>query len=204
VRLVPSAQLTLLGSESLGFDSSFATLRRVTLANGAWIEHAPSWLRGHGELFDGLARTSRWQSGKSELYGKLVQVPRLFAALPDDGPGHPVLEAVRRALSRHYGQEFVRVTLAYYRDGRDSVAWHGDQVARRMQHSLMATVSIGAPRKFLLRPYGGGRSIALSLGWGDLLVMGGTIQRTWQHSVPKLARAEPRIAIMFRPPWEID
>jgi alkylated DNA repair dioxygenase AlkB len=60
---------------------------------------------------------------------------------------------------------------------------------------------VGGQRRFLLRPYGGGHSIALNLGWGDLLVMGGTCQRTWQHCLPKVAHAEPRIAIMFRPSW---
>jgi alkylated DNA repair dioxygenase AlkB len=109
---------------------------------------------------------------------------------------------MRRALDRRYATAFERISLAYYRDGRDSVAWHGDYVARRMETALVATVSVGAPRRFLLRPHGGGRSIAYSIGWGDLIVMGGTCQRTWQHSVPKVARAEPRIAIMFRPIWQ--
>jgi alkylated DNA repair dioxygenase AlkB len=81
------------------------------------------------------------------------------------------------------------------------VAWHGDTVARELPNALVATVSVGAPRRFSLRPKGGGRSLSLSLGWGDLLVMGGTIQRTWQHSVPKTASAAPRISIMFRPAW---
>jgi len=89
-----------------------------------------------------------------------------------------------------------------YRDGSDSVAWHGDYLARTLENALVATVSVGAARRFLLRPAGGGRSIALQLGLGDLLVMGGTIQRTWQHAVPKVARADPRIVVMFRPVWE--
>jgi alkylated DNA repair dioxygenase AlkB len=86
----------------------------------------------------------------------------------------------------------------------DSVAWHGDYVAREMDRAIVATVSVGAPRRFLLRRKGGGKSIALSLGWGDLLVMGGTCQRTYQHAIPKVRRAEPRIAIMFRPDWATE
>ena len=82
-----------------------------------------------------------------------------------------------------------------------SVAFHGDYVAREMDRALVATVSVGAPRRFLMRPTGGGKSIALTLGWGDLLVMGGTCQRTWQHAIPKVKHALPRIAIMFRPVW---
>jgi alkylated DNA repair dioxygenase AlkB len=131
-------------------------------------------------------------------------VPRLYALVPNDGEGHPVLEAIRLALSARYAEPLTRVSLGYYRDGGDSVAWHGDQVARRLPTAIVATVSVGAPRRFLLRPMGGGKSLALSLGFGDLLVMGGTCQRTWQHSVPKAKRAAPRIAIMFRPAWPIE
>ena len=63
----------------------------------------------------------------------------------------------------------------------------------------MAIVSLGAPRRFLLRPAGGGTSRAFDLGWGDLLVMGGTCQRTWEHAVPKMASAKPRMSVQFRP-----
>jgi alkylated DNA repair dioxygenase AlkB len=104
-------------------------------------------------------------------------------------------------LSGRYGEDFARIGLGYYRDGRDSVAFHGDYVARELPSALVASVSTGAPRRFLLRPSGGGASRALTLGWGDLLVMGGTCQRTWQHAVPKCSRALPRIAILFRPVW---
>jgi alkylated DNA repair dioxygenase AlkB len=135
------------------------------------------------------------------MYDRVLDVPRLYAVLPDDGAGHAVLEGARHAVSARYREEFVRISVAYYRDGRDSVAWHGDYVARNLPEALVATISVGAPRRFLLRPKGGGRSLSLSLGWGDLLVMGGTCQRTGQHSVPKAKRAEPRLAIMFRPDW---
>ena len=106
-----------------------------------------------------------------------------------------------RTLSQRYGEAFTRTSLAYYRDGRDSVAWHGDYVARNMEQSLVGTVSLGGPRRFLLRPKSAARSLALSLGDGDLLVMGGTIQRTWDHAVPKMKHAPPRISVMFRPAW---
>src|SRR5262249_45283546 len=133
-----------------------------------------------------------------------VDVPRLYGALPDDGPGHPVIEPMRRVLGERYSTDFTRVSVALYRDGRDSVAWHGDYVAREMDTALVASVSVGAPRRFLLRPKGGGRSTSLTLGWGDLLVMGGTCQRTWQHAIPKVASAPPRVVIMFRPVWTTE
>jgi alkylated DNA repair dioxygenase AlkB len=195
-------QLTLFGNEEPRCDGSFGSLRRVELDRGAWIDVAPGWVRGHARLFEALARETAWRSEERMMYDRMVDVPRLYAAIPRDGPGHPALLEMRRALDDRYGTAFEHVSLALYRDGRDSVAWHGDQVARRLPEALVATVSVGAPRRFLLRPYGGGRSFGYSLGWGDLVVMGGSCQRTYQHSVPKIARAEPRIAIMFRPTWE--
>jgi alkylated DNA repair dioxygenase AlkB len=136
------------------------------------------------------------------MYEQIVAVPRLVAALPDDGPGHPLLEEMRGALSARYAMPFPRTGLALYRNGDDSVAWHGDYIARELPEALVATVSLGEPRRFLLRPKGGGASRALTLGWGDLIVMGGSCQRTWQHAIPKVAHAAPRLVIMFRPIWE--
>ena len=113
----------------------------------------------------------------------------------------------RRALAARYATELPYLTLALYRDGRDSVAFHGDRVARNMPEALVATVSLGEPRRFLLRPHpernrgAPRRSVALSLGWGDLVVMGGACQRTWQHGIRKVAAAGPRMAVMFRPDW---
>jgi len=134
----------------------------------------------------------------------MVDTPRLIASLPGDGSGHPLLVDIAAALSRRYRESMDRVTLALYRDGDDSVALHGDTVARDMEEALVATVSLGAPRRFLLKPAAGGRSISFALGGGDLLVMGGSCQRTWRHGIPKAAQAGPRIAVMFRPPWYPD
>lgn len=195
-------QPSLFGHEEPRCDESFGSLRRIEFANGAWVELVPGWLSGHARVFDALARETRWRSEERQMYDRKVDVPRLYAMLPEDGPLHPAIQSMRKALEHRYRSAFERVSLALYRDGRDSVAWHGDYVARRLPDALVATVSVGAPRRFLLRPHGGGRSFACSVGWGDLLVMGGTCQRTYQHSVPKVARAEPRIAIMFRPIWE--
>jgi alkylated DNA repair dioxygenase AlkB len=192
-------QLSLLGREPPSFDRSLAGLRRIALDDEAWIDLAPGWVRGHETLFEILAHTTRWQTHRREMYERVVDVPRLVASLPQDGPGHPILPRLQEALEAHYGIAFPHTTLALYRDGRDSVAFHGDYVAREMPEAIVATVSVGAPRKFLLRPVGGGPSRALKLGWGDLIVMGGTCQRTWQHAIPKIARAEPRLVIMFRP-----
>ncbi|MCA1663398.1 MAG: alpha-ketoglutarate-dependent dioxygenase AlkB [Myxococcales bacterium] len=191
----------LFGHEPPRCDDSFAALERIPLDDGAWIDVARGWLAGHAALFDELERSVAWREESRRMYDRVVEVPRLVSVLaPSERP--PIVEAMRVALEQRYATEFPRVSLALYRDGSDSVAWHGDYVARTLPEALVATVSIGAARKFLVRPTGGGASRALALGCGDLLVMGGTCQRTHQHAIPKVARAEPRIAIMFRPIWE--
>jgi alkylated DNA repair dioxygenase AlkB len=200
------AQLGLFEGHELELDGDFSQAKRTRLPgpldDEAWLEHVPGFLRGHEQLFERLRAGVRWHQERREMYERIVQVPRLYATLPEDGPLLPILERARALLSARYGQRFERLSLGYYRNGADSVAWHGDYVARRMKTALVATISVGAPRPFLLRPKAGGERITLALGWGDLLVMGGSCQRTWEHAVPKIKRAAPRIAIMFRPVWQ--
>ena len=192
-------QASLFGSGEPRLDPCFPGLRRLALGAGAWVDHQPGWLEGHDAVFEALRRTTRWEHQRRRMYERVVDVPRLVAVLPDDGPGHPVLDQAAAVLSRHYGLALTRVSLAYYRDGRDSVAWHGDRLGRLVDDTVVAILSLGEPRRFLLRPAVGGASRAFDLGWGDLLVMGGSCQRTWQHAVPKTALAGPRISAQFRP-----
>ena len=195
-------QPTLFDRGDPDFDRGLLATHRVQLDDDAWVDLAPGWVTGHERLFDELASVMRWRNERRHMYERVVDVPRLLASVPEDGPGHPLLEDMRAALSERYRERFEFVTLALYRDGSDSVAWHGDYVAREMPgHSLVATVSLGEPRRFLLRPALGGRARPFSLGAGDLIVMGGACQRTWRHSIPKVTAAGPRIAIMFRPRW---
>jgi alkylated DNA repair dioxygenase AlkB len=198
-----SAQLELFSAGAPRFDGTFAGLERRILPPDAWIEFVPGWLSGHQALLDLLLATVHFRAEQRLMYERMVEVPRLYATLEPGDPQPPVIEAMRRALSQRYGENFERVSLGYYRNGRDSVAFHGDYVARTLPTALVATVSVGAPRRFLLRPNTGGSSLSFSLGRGDLLVMGGSCQRTWQHAVPKSQRVgeQPRIAIMFRPNW---
>lgn len=203
MRAVVPAQPTLFDRGSPSVDAeALPRLRRAWLDETAWVEHLQEWVTGEDALMAGLVESTNWRSERRHMYDRTVDVPRLVASLPDDGPGDPLLERIREILSAHYSTAFARISMGYYRDGADSVAWHGDYVAREMDEpTLVATVSLGAPRRFLLRPRGGGRSIPFTLGRGDLFVMGGTCQRTWQHAVPKVARALPRVAVMFRPVW---
>lgn len=196
-----AGQLTLLGGGAPSIDESFAGLERRTLSEGAWVDYQSGWVTGHREVFEALVANTQWHETTREMYERTVDVPRLIAALPADGPGHPLIERMRTALDRRYQQTFERTGLAFYRHGQDSVAWHGDYIARELPEAVVATVSFGEPRRFLLRPKSGGPSIAYRLGWGDLIVMGGTCQRTYQHAIPKVAHAGQRLVVMFRPVW---
>ena len=197
-------QASFFDSAELGFDPTFSGLCRIPLTAGAWVDHLPAWLAGHHAVLDILWSTTRWQSERRHMYDRIVDVPRLFATLPDGGPGHPILDDLSRALSTRYARPLHRISLAAYRDGRDSVAFHGDRLGAQRVDAIVAIVSLGAPRRFLLRPAVGGRSRAFDLGWGDLLVMGGTCQLTWEHAVPKVASAGLRISVQFRSAAEGD
>lgn len=178
---------------------SFAAPRRLRLDAGSWVEHEPGWLSGHEALFDALRQGIEWRTERRTMYGKVVEVPRLAAEIPDDGPCPPALARAGEALERRYRRRFESVRLAWYRDGRDSVAMHGDRIGRRIADTVVAILSLGAPRRFLLEPTaGGGRSLRFDLGGGDLLVMGGACQRTWRHGIPKAKSAGPRISVQFR------
>jgi alkylated DNA repair dioxygenase AlkB len=195
-------QPSLLGGGSPSVDPAApARIQRTDLDGTAWVEYLPSWVAGHEALFAELVATTAWRAERRPMYDRVIEVPRLLASLPEDGPGHPVLEQIRRLLEARYATTLPRLSLGFYRDGRDSVAWHGDTTARDLPEAVVATVSLGEPRRFLLRPRDGGRARAFMLGWGDLIVMGGACQRTWRHAVPKVAHAGPRIAVMYRPIW---
>jgi alkylated DNA repair dioxygenase AlkB len=198
-------QGSLLGVGEPAVEPGFAGLTRTVLGAGgdAWVDHVPAWLAGADTLFATLLAELEWEGRVVPMYERLVDQPRLTARVPDDH-GVVVIEAMRAALSGRYGVDFTGVGCNLYRDGHDSVAWHGDRVARDRSEAVVAIVSLGGRRRFLLRPTGGGRSVRFDLGSGDLLVMGGSCQRTWQHTVPKAAHADPRISVTFRHAYEPD
>lgn len=181
-------------------------IRRTGLGRGAWIDVLPGWLGGSDALFEQLVSEVPWRAERRQMYDQVVDVPRLLAYYGmDDVLPHPVLDEARAALGAHYAEElgepFTTAGLCYYRDGRDSVAWHGDRIGRgAREDTMVAILSVGSPRDLLLRPMGGGDTVRRPLGHGDLIVMGGSCQRTWEHSVPKTTRAAgPRISVQFRP-----
>ena len=185
-------------------DETFAAAERIWLDKRSWIERVPGWVSASDALFASLVETADWGQRTRKMWENEVLEPRLTSwwGAETGRPLEPaILERMRQALSRRYGVEFDSMGLNLYRDGRDSVAWHGDRIAREIAEPLVAIVSIGEPRKFLLRPKAKGTGLPthrLLLGRGELLVTGGATQRAWEHSVPKVASAGPRMSLTFR------
>jgi alkylated DNA repair dioxygenase AlkB len=198
---------------SQGLRPLTGVVERRTLAHGAWVDIRRGWVTGADDLFARLMDTVPWRAEKRVMYERVVDVPRLLCfygegdALPD-----PALETAHAALNAHYaaelGEPFTTAGLCLYRDGRDSVAWHGDTIGRGgTEDTMVAILSLGTPRTLALRPRGGGgggadaadATLRYDVGHGDLLVMGGSCQRTWEHAVPKSAKVlGPRISVQFR------
>ncbi len=188
-------------------ESLFGHTERRRLAHGAWIDIRAGWLEGGSQLFEDLAAVVPWRAERRQMYDRVLDVPRLvsFHDLVDDEAPHAALKQIRRRLNDIYagelGEPFTTAGLCLYRDGNDSVAWHGDTIGRSStEDTMVAIVSLGATRTFALRPRGGGQSLRIQHRHGDLLVMGGSCQRTWEHAIPKTTRPiGPRISIQFRP-----
>lgn len=181
-------------------------IRRHALSRGAWIDHLPGWVDGSESVLRTLLDEVGWRAERRQMYDGQVEVPRLLRWYgADESLPHPLLTEARERLTVHYaaelGEPFVTTGMCLYRDGRDSVAWHGDTTGRSSRiDTMVAIVSFGSPRPLLLRPRGGGASLRFPLGHGDLVVMGGSGQRTWEHSIPKTRRAVgPRVSVQFRP-----
>jgi alkylated DNA repair dioxygenase AlkB len=196
-----SWQPSLFDVSDVSFDAAFSSLERIHLDPTAWVDYQPEWVSGSDELFAEVLEGRDWGQRSRHMYEKKVVEPRLTAPwnLRSGEPLEPpILEAMRVALSERYGVEFDSVGFNLYRDGSDSVAWHGDRIRKEIEEPIVVLVSLGEPRKFLLRPRGGGASKSFMLGRGDLFVTGGKAQRTWEHAVPKVAKAGPRISLAYR------
>jgi alkylated DNA repair dioxygenase AlkB len=185
----------------------FEHSQRRDLGAGAWVDLRSSWVDDAHTLFDELLAAVPWRAERRQMYDRVLDVPRLvsFHDLTTEPPPHPAINKLRRRLNDIYagelGEPFTSAGLCLYRDGSDSVAWHGDTVGRSStEDTMVAIVSLGATRVLALRPRGGGPSLRLPQQHGDLMVMGGSCQRTWEHAVPKTAAPKgARISIQFRP-----
>jgi alkylated DNA repair dioxygenase AlkB len=181
-------------------------VQRHPLSRGAWLDHLPGWVTGSESVLEVLLGDIGWRADRRQMYEREVAVPRLLRWYgADETLPHPLIAEARAALNQHYGPElgepFVSAGMCLYRDGRDSVAWHGDRLGRaRSADTMVAIVSFGSPRPLMLRPVGGGESLRFPVGHGDLVVMGGSCQRTWEHCVPKTSKpVGPRVSVQFRP-----
>lgn len=195
--------------DDVGLRELTGAVRRTMLPTAgapAWVDVRPGWVTGADALFAHLREEVNWRAERRRMYDRVVDTPRLlrfYAA--DEVLPHRVLPVAREALSAYYaaelGEPFRTAGMCLYRDGRDSVAWHGDTQGRSStQDTMVAIVALGTPRPLLLRPRGGGSSLRYVVGHGDLLVMGGSCQRTWEHAIPKVDPAVgPRISVQFRP-----
>lgn len=197
-------QASLFDGGEIGVDPGFSGIERRDLGGGAWVDHVPQWLHGADELFARLLAETPWRQHDIWMYDQRRREPRLTHRwlLDAEPPPLPVLTAMAGLLGRRYEVEFTQVGVNLYRDGSDSVAWHGDRVARELPSAVVALVNLGSTRPFRLRPKGGGASVGYLPGRGDLLVMGGSCQRTWEHSVPKRRSTGPRISVQFRHAYE--
>ena len=182
-------------------DPSFGGLTRILLEPGSWVDHCPGWLSGSDRAFEELLHDTAWSQRRRRMYDREVDEPRLtsWRTIDTEAAGSlQWMENARASLSTRYEVSFDSMGLNLYRDGADSVAWHRDRIPPEIVDPVVALVSLGEPRTFLLRPQGGGKSRAFRLGHGDLLVTGGQTQRRFEHSVPKVKAAGPRMSVVFR------
>ncbi|MGI9603257.1 MAG: alpha-ketoglutarate-dependent dioxygenase AlkB [Acidimicrobiales bacterium] len=191
-------QPSLLAGGAPGRDQRSHT-ERIELGHRSWIDWCPGWLDGADTLFEWCATTAGWQGGTRPMYDRIVAEPRLTATLtPSDLRTQPTIVDVADELTTTYQRPLHRVFASFYRDGHDSVAWHGDRIGRTRSHPVIPVLSLGGPRTFAIRPTSGGRARHFEMYSGDLLVMGGGCQQHFQHAVPKRRTALPRISLTFR------
>jgi alkylated DNA repair dioxygenase AlkB len=200
--MTPQAQNDLFETEDapVAFDSSFSSARRVAIDDRSWIEVVPGWVSGAAVLRLRLAQTVSWAQHDRKIFDQTFIEPRLTSEYRDLAlaPEMALREAAA-LLSKRYGVTYDSVWLNLYRNGADSTGWHRDRFSCRRPECVVPVLSLGAKRRFLVKPRSGGESIPFKPGSGDLVVMGGRCQEDWLHSVPKdTSVAESRISVNFQ------
>lgn len=186
-----------------------AAIERIALDETSWVEVARGWLTGADALFEILLDGVAWQANRLFRYDHWVEERRLAAMWrPGSALPHPALGEAHRHLQHRYRARFDGFSMIQYRDGRDGQAFHRDTDMRYLDDTVIAILSLGARRPWLLRPRGNrydhsetkGATRNLEPGPGDLLVMGGRCQADWEHSVPYRAgdALGPRISMQWR------
>jgi alkylated DNA repair dioxygenase AlkB len=187
---------------------------QVPLALGAWLEIEPGWIPGPDadRLLATLREELAWEQREIVLYGKRILQPRLIAwggerpyrysgqtlePRPMTASLLPLLEAVQ--IRTHV--PFNHVLINRYRNGMDSMGFHADDEAELGENPQVATLSLGAVRRFVLRPRRGRElePLQYDLEHGSLLIMGGTCQRQYHHGIPRQPSVnDERISLTFR------
>ena len=188
------------GLEDAGPRLAFDALRRDELDDRSWLDVVPGWVPDHDVLFERLLKSAPWQQRTRQMWDAEVLEPRLVAAWRTGEALPPEVAELVAPLSARYGVDFDSCLINLYRDGSDAVAWHADTVRKTMRNPLVATVSLGARRSFLVRPaQGGAVTRRYAPGEGDLIVMGGAMQHDWHHTVPREKSASgARMSITLR------
>jgi alkylated DNA repair dioxygenase AlkB len=185
------------------------TIERLDLGDGAWVDSARGWMADADALFDFLLDNVPWATSRLFRYDHFVEERRLGSSWQRGNPlPHPALAEATRTLQHRYHVQFDSFGLIQYRDGHDGQAFHRDTDMRWLDDTVIAILSLGAQRPWLLRPRasrhddspGKGAMHDLAPGAGDLIVMGGRTQAEWEHSVPYLGPRPmtPRISIQWR------
>ncbi|MFC5577894.1 alpha-ketoglutarate-dependent dioxygenase AlkB family protein [Lysobacter niabensis] len=159
------------------------------------------------QWFEKLRDEVPWQAQRRPMYDRIVDVPRLTAGFRLDSERLPQsLREAAAVLARRTGQPFNAVGLNYYRDGRDSVAPHGDKLHMLVPGHPVALISLGAIRRMTIRPKQPPRTpIHVDLEAGSLLLMSYDSQLHYEHGVPKTREAVgPRISLAFRVRPDVD
>jgi alkylated DNA repair dioxygenase AlkB len=190
------------GGLRVAVDHTFSTVARIQLDVTSWVDYVQGWLASDGELMEMLMHQAAWEQRSRWMYTRMVQEPRLTAEYPviADAP-QPVLSYLAGTLSAHYRRPYNRLWMNWYRDNNDGTGWHADRPANKLDQAVIPVLSLGATRRFLIRPDGGGPSKTIVVHGGDLVVMGGRCQKDYQHSVPKQKEpAGPRLSLNFSAP----
>ena len=191
-------QGSLFGTTSPEFDKS-APFRRIQLDQYCWVDICSGWLLGADTLFSQMHETLPWDAFERPMYDRIVAVPRLSwwgQATARELP--TVIRQGAHFMSQRYGHDFDRIGCNLYRDGQDSVAWHGDRIGRLAREPVIGVLTLGTARPWLLRPNSRGSTVRLFPASGDLIVMGGLCQTRWEHAVPKTSIVGPRLSVTFR------
>lgn len=184
----------------LAIDTGFVTAQRTELDADCWIEVVPGWMSGSDELLEALTTAVPWGQHYRKLFEQTFLEPRLTAEYRSlRNVPHEALLAAAAALSNHYGVGYDNLWLNLYRNGDDSTGWHRDRFSCRKPECIVPVLTLGATRRFLIKPRAGGASRAFWPRSGDLIVMGGRCQEDWVHAVPKLPGIlDARISVNFQ------